>query len=238
MPPPVFPGRRFGLFTTPAFRTSPSKQSRTSIYIIVARIIDSVVYVVKYCLILVLRMYGDLTRALGRPMPPRPATTITAMGASKRKPIPRNHTTRYNYDARRRLRTTTYDGNKTTVYEYNGPCNLIGMTDQARKAVQYNHDFANQLTSVSTEGTGFILRPSLVFLPVGPQIALKGKVAVVLLRLMKVITNSKGNTIASIGFDEKKESGESISTTRMDSPPNRKPGTSGMPILIPKLACL
>jgi hypothetical protein len=24
----------------------------------------------------------------------------------------------------------------------------------------------------------------------------------------------------------------------MDSPPNRKPGTSGMPILIPKPACL
>jgi hypothetical protein len=161
LPPPVFPGRRFGLFTPPAFRTSPSKQGRTSTHIIVARI--SVVYVVKYCLIRLLRMYGDLTRALGHAA----ATSYNYYGDGH-KQTETDSATRYNYDARRRLRTTTYDDNKTTVYEYNGPCNLIGMTGQSQKAFLYNHDFASQLTSASTEGTGFILRPSISSSPVGP----------------------------------------------------------------------
>ena len=64
------------------------------------------------------------------------------------------NTTQYAYDARKRLTVTTYpatsyQGQTTTTNAYDGPGNLISVTDQANNEVQYSYDAANQLTKVT-----------------------------------------------------------------------------------------
>jgi RHS repeat-associated protein len=61
---------------------------------------------------------------------------------------PRAATTTSDYDARRRLLTTTYDDKTTTTYAYDGPGNLALVTDQAQNQVQYTYDLNNQLKTV------------------------------------------------------------------------------------------
>ena len=59
-----------------------------------------------------------------------------------------NHTTQFQYDARKRLTVTTYPDQTTTVDAYDGPGNLASVTDQAGAVVQYTYDAANQLKTV------------------------------------------------------------------------------------------
>ena len=60
----------------------------------------------------------------------------------------KNNTTKYQYDARKRLTETDYpDGHKKTN-TYDGPGNLASVTDQAQNQVQYEYDAANQLIHV------------------------------------------------------------------------------------------
>jgi RHS repeat-associated protein len=56
--------------------------------------------------------------------------------------------TQFQYDARKRLTTTTYPDHTTVVNTYDGPGNLIGVRDQANNVVNYNYDAANQLQNV------------------------------------------------------------------------------------------
>ena len=58
------------------------------------------------------------------------------------------NTTQYAYDARKRLTVTTYSDTTTKTNAYDGPGNLISVTDQANNVVQYNYDAANQLVNV------------------------------------------------------------------------------------------
>lgn len=60
----------------------------------------------------------------------------------------KGNTTQYAYDARKRLTTTTYSDQTTRTNAYDGPGNLISVTDQAQNVVQYNYDAANQLINV------------------------------------------------------------------------------------------
>ncbi len=60
----------------------------------------------------------------------------------------KGNTTQYAYDARKRLTTTTYPDQTTKTNAYDGPGNLISVTDQAGQQVQYSYDAANQLINV------------------------------------------------------------------------------------------
>ena len=48
-----------------------------------------------------------------------------------------NHTTQFQYDARKRLRKTIYNDTTFTTNTYDNPGNLTAVTDQAGKTVQY-----------------------------------------------------------------------------------------------------
>jgi YD repeat-containing protein len=63
-----------------------------------------------------------------------------------------NNTTRYAYDARKRLTVTTYPDQTTKTNAYDGPGNLASVTDQAQNVLQYTYDAANQLASVIQAG--------------------------------------------------------------------------------------
>ncbi|MGO8758498.1 MAG: RHS repeat-associated core domain-containing protein, partial [Terracidiphilus sp.] len=58
------------------------------------------------------------------------------------------NTTQYQYDARKRLTVTRYPDTTTKTNAYDGPGNLVSVTDQAGNVVQYSYDAANQLTNV------------------------------------------------------------------------------------------
>jgi YD repeat-containing protein len=57
-------------------------------------------------------------------------------------------TTQYQYDARKRLTVTAYPGQTMKSNAYDGPNNLVSVTDQAGSQVEYTYDAANQLVSV------------------------------------------------------------------------------------------
>jgi YD repeat-containing protein len=52
------------------------------------------------------------------------------------------------FDARKRLTKTVYPDSTSTVNAYDGPGNLVSVTDQAGKVVEYAYDAANQLKTV------------------------------------------------------------------------------------------
>ena len=58
------------------------------------------------------------------------------------------NTTRFQYDARKRLVKTIYPDSTTATNAYDGPGNLASVTDQAGNVVQYTYDGANQLKTV------------------------------------------------------------------------------------------
>jgi RHS repeat-associated protein len=58
------------------------------------------------------------------------------------------NTTSFQYDARKRLVKTVYPDKTSATNSYDGPGNLIGVTDQAGAVVQYAYDPANQLKTV------------------------------------------------------------------------------------------
>src|SRR5262249_1876748 len=62
---------------------------------------------------------------------------------------PKQHTTQYQYDVRRRLRKTTYHDGTFITQNYDGAGQLASVTDQPGKTVNYNYDDAEQLVSVA-----------------------------------------------------------------------------------------
>ena len=68
-----------------------------------------------------------------------------------------NHLTRYDYDSRGRLTTTTYPDNKTVVNTYDGLGLVATTTDQENRTTTYLYDKASQLTFLAKEAEALIV---------------------------------------------------------------------------------